>query len=375
MLRRAARESAQIGGCPARSTCEPMPDSALMVVVRRWANRGKNTDIEHLRRFFPGATFVSTEHAIKRPYRLLKAVAGWARQDGYTSYSLGMELAAIQQALRLRPRLIHFWYADHEYRHTWLAARLIGARIVGTLFFSIEEFERRMPSKEHLRRLDLVLASGRRQMDYLKSFVDEHKIAYLPLGVDTSFFCPPADPARRWAGGLRLLQVGVNRRDFSTLRMVFLRLKDKYPDLTLEMVGCRGAQDGFEGQPGITFHPFLNDEQLLDVYHRATLLILPLLEGGSSQALNEALATGLPVVTNQMPNLEDYASTEGVAMCPPGDADAMFRACDALLSSRERWEQASQHARRHMQQFDWGVIHERLLALYEQYLGLRVVTL
>lgn len=375
MLRRAAGEPARAGGRTAWSTCKTMPDSALMVVVRRWANRGKNTDIEHLRRFFPGATFVSTEHAVKRPYRLLKAVAGWARQDGYTSYSLGMELATIRQALRLRPRLIHFWYADHEYRHTWMAARLIGARIVGTLFFSIEEFERRMPSKEHLRRLDLVLASGRRQMDYLQNFVDGHKIAYLPLGVDTSFFCPPADPARRWAERPRLLQVGVNRRDFPTLRRVFLRLREKYPNLTLEMVGCRGAQDSFEGQPGVTFHPFLNDEQLLDVYHGATLLILPLLEGGSSQALNEALATGLPVVTNRMPNLEDYTSTEGVAMCPPGDADAMFGACDALLSSREQWERASQSARRHMRQFDWQMIRERLLALYEQHLGLRVVTL
>ncbi len=140
------------------------------------------------------------------------------------------------------------------------------------------------------------------------------------------------------------------------------------------MVGCQGAEEHFRGEPGVFFHPFLSDEELLAVYQRSTLLVLPLLEGGSSNALNEALASGLPVAASRMPNLEDYASTGCVAMCPPGDPEAMFRACNALLSDRVRWERASARAREHMRQFDWQMIRERLLALYEERLGLRVIT-
>ena len=61
-----------------------------------------------------------------------------------------------------------------------------------------------------------MIASGQRQMDYLKQYVDSSRLVYLPLGVDCSFFKPPGDPSIGWENGPRLLQVGVNRRDFDT---------------------------------------------------------------------------------------------------------------------------------------------------------------
>jgi glycosyltransferase involved in cell wall biosynthesis len=350
-----------------------IPDSKLLLISRRWIKRGQNTDFEHFFNFFPGATKVTTGDELQSPYRVLKVIAKQAKQDGYTSYSVGMEAAAMGRMLRHRPRLVHFWYAEQEYHYAWLAARAVGAKIVGTFFFSVEEFENRMPHKQHLKHLDLVLSSGQWQMDYLKQYVDESRLAYLPLGVDCSFFKPPDDPSLRWKNGPRLLQVGVNRRDFDTLRRVVERLKKHYPNLRLEMVGCREVQDQFEGDSFVVFHPFLNDEELLQVYHQATLMLLPLLEGGSSQALNEAMATGLPVVATRMPNLEDYVSEEGVRLCLPGDIEAMVQACLDLLDNRGAWGKASTASVQHVSQYDWPNIKRQLLEHYEEHLGIRVV--
>jgi len=356
-----------------RTTVQKIPDSKLLLVARRWAKRGKNTDFEHFFSFFPGAIKVTTGDELQFPYRVLKAISKQAKQDGYTSYSVGMEAAAMARMLRHRPRLVHFWFADHEYHHAWMGARAVGAKIVGTFFFSVEEFENRMSYKQHLRHLDLVISSGQRQMDYLKQYVDERRLAYLPLGVDCSFFKPPDDPSLRWENGPRLLQVGVNRRDFDTLRKVVGQIKEHYPNLRLEMVGCREAQDQFEGDSTVVFHPFLSDEELLQVYQQATLMILPLLEGGSSNAFNEAMAAGLPVVATQMPNLEDYISKDGVRLCPPGDIEAMAQACLELLDNRRAWEKASTAAVQHVSQYDWPNIKRQLLEHYEERLGLRVI--
>ena len=47
-----------------------------------------------------------------------------------------------------------------------------------------------MPNKLHLKNADLITCSGKAQIEYLKEFIDEKKLAYLPLGVDTKVFFP-----------------------------------------------------------------------------------------------------------------------------------------------------------------------------------------
>jgi glycosyltransferase involved in cell wall biosynthesis len=351
-----------------------IPASRVLLISRRWTQRGLRSDIDHFFNLFPGARKVSTSNRFKRPYSLLKKIGMMANQQSYNSYSAGIEFRAIWEMLIHRPRVVHFWYAEHEYHYSWLMAKLIGAKLVGNCFFSIEELERRMPDKRHLRHLDLVTASGKKQMAYLESFIEPSKLAYLPLGIDTGFFSPPSQPRWRTRQPPVLLHVGNNRRDIPTLKKVFLKLKASFPDLQLQLVGGDFARPYFHGLPDVQFHPFLSDAQLLKVYHRASLLILPLLEGASSQSLNEAMATGLPVITNQLPNLEDYVVFPAVQQSPVGDANAMAAQSLKLLREPDFAEQASSTARRHALQFDFSRIGDTLHSLYESKLNYRILS-
>ena len=112
---------------------------------------------------------------------------------------------------------------------------------------------------------------------------------------------------------------------------------------------------------------------LLKIYQDASLLILPLLEGGSSQTLNEAMATGLPVVTNDLPNLEDYISQKAMLVSPPGDAELMANHCCQLLMNRKLWEDASREARFHSKQFDFQEIRKKLIEIYREYIGFEIM--
>ena len=77
-----------------------------------------------------------------------------------------------------RPKIIHFWFADHDYHFSSYTARLIGAKLIGNFFFSIEEFERRMPNKNHLKHLDLITASGKKQMEYKADYFPREKTPF-----------------------------------------------------------------------------------------------------------------------------------------------------------------------------------------------------
>jgi glycosyltransferase involved in cell wall biosynthesis len=342
----------------------PQVDLAdVLLIARRWARRGDHTSVERFVDYLPGAQVLTTDDLWQRPDRVLHWLATRAPHEGYTIWGVEFELRAVLRALRprRRPRIVHFLYGDHDFHHSGAPLRRLGVRTVATFFFSVEELDRRLPDKAHLRRLDLVLATGEAQRRHLARFVDPDRLAVLPLGVDTEFFHP--DPAVAAVPG-RLLQVGLNRRDLDTLVAAYAALRAEDDTLSLELVGCPELAPAFAGLDGVLVADHLDDDGLRRAYREAQVLLLPLEEGGSSNALNEALACGLPVVATDLPNLVDYAEPPAVRLTPPGDAAAMADACRGLLDDPAAWAEASGAARRWAEGHDWAVVRDRLLALY-----------
>jgi len=319
--------------------------------------------VERFVDYLPGARVLTTDDLWQRPDRILHWLATRAPHDGYTIWGVEFEARAVLRSLRRRrrPRIVHFLYGDHDFHHSGGVLRRLGVRSVATFFFSVEELDRRLPDKRHLRQLDLVLATGEAQRRHLARFVDPERLAVLPLGVDTGFFCP--DPAVSPVPG-RLLQVGLNRRDVDTLVAAYAALRAADATLNLELVGCPELAPAFAGSDGVVVAEHLDDDGLRRAYREAQVLLLPLEEGGSSNALNEALACGLPVVATDLPNLVDYAEPPAVRLVPPGDATAMAEACRGLLDDPAARAEAAAAARRWAEGHDWAVVRERLLELY-----------
>lgn len=346
--------------------------SEVLFVSRQWVARGKNTDFNHVFSWYPGARIVTNENAILRPYFLLKALADHTKRDGYRSLNLGLELAALWEIAKKRPKLVHFLYADSDLHYLGYITRWLKIPLVANFYFSIHEFERRMPHKKFLKTISLITATGRSQKEYLSNFVSPEKIAYLPLGIDTRFFKVPAHNVLRFQQKPVILHVGVNRRDFSTLKRIFLELKSRYPEISFQMVHGAAVKDQFQDLPYVYFHNFLSDEQLLEVYQKASLLLLPLLDGASSQTLNEAMATGLPVVTTDLPILSEYSVGTGIQLCKKGDAKGMVEACINLLENQGFWEESSRLARVGAERFDFSKIKGSLFDIYREKLGLNI---
>ena len=148
-----------------------VPADKLMLVARNWSKRGENTDFRHFFKFFTGSVNISNNDFFQFDNALFRMLKRSARHDGYSSLSAALEWEVFKKSWIYRPKIIHFWFADHDYHFSFRTAKLFGAKIVGNFFFSIEEFERRMPDKSHLKHLDLITASGRKQMDYLSKYV------------------------------------------------------------------------------------------------------------------------------------------------------------------------------------------------------------
>ena len=342
----------------------------LLFVGRNWSTMGANNTFENLLKFFPEANNVTSKDLRgfdNRIYRYLKNKTG---NSCYSSLSVALELNVLKKVMGNKIKIIHYWFGDHDYYYGFLFKKLFDFKIIINLFFSLEELERRMPNKIHLKKADLITCSGKAQIDYLSTFINSNKLAYLPLGIDTKSFKPLNGKNNRDKN--LVICVGNNRRDYGTLKKIFLILKKKRPSIKLKLAGSLSAEGNFINHPEVEILPFLSEKKFRDLYNKASILILPLLEGGSSQTLNEALSSGLPVITNSFPNLIDYSNTKAVLSFQPKDYKSMAHACLDLLDDGRRIDVMSKSARQHMLNYDNAVIKKKLMGIYTSYLGIKI---
>ncbi len=342
----------------------------ILLIGRKWSSRGQNNDFEHFLNFFPGSINVTSKELKKfdnKIYRYLKFKTG---NSCYSSLSVALEYEALFKLIRNDIKLIHYWFGDHDYYYGYLFKKTFGTKLVVNLFFSIEELENRMPNKLHLKNADLITCSGYAQLEYLQKFIDKKKLVYLPLGVDTIFFSTPKHFKERNEN--LIVCIGNNRRDYKTLKKVYLRIKENLPNIKLKLAGSTPGKFFFSDNPEVEFLPFLEDVEFRNLFRKASLLILPLLEGGSSQTLNEALSCGLPVITNKFPNLSDYTKTEAVIEHHPGDYEGMAKSCIDLLKNKKKLSAMSDAGRKHIKKFDFIEIKNKLIDIYSEQLGIKI---
>lgn len=75
----------------------------------------------------------------------------------------------------------------------------------------------------------------------------------------------------------------------------------------------------------------------------------------------EALASGLPVITTNAPGVDEIIRDERDGFkVPAGDAEALRKACEALIASGDWRERALARAR----DFDWAEVASQYESLY-----------
>lgn len=81
------------------------------------------------------------------------------------------------------------------------------------------------------------------------------------------------------------------------------------------------------------FDGFVPEEQVLDYFHGADVLVMPYRAIDQSGVVFMALATGLPVVATNVGSLAEYVPLTGGQVVEPGDADALLAGLRVVLAS------------------------------------------
>lgn len=165
----------------------------------------------------------------------------------------------------------------------------------------------------------------------------QRKAVILPNSLNPDFIRPRYEGVR----DKRIVSVGrmdANKNHAMMIR-AFASLAERYPDYTLTIYGegeLRKALEELVAQLGLSDRVFMPGviPDVAKQIEKASLFLLTSYSEGISNALIEALATGLPVISTDVPSggtVELITDNVNGLIIPVGDEKALERAMDRLL--------------------------------------------
>lgn len=154
------------------------------------------------------------------------------------------------------------------------------------------------------KNASMVIACSTGLKELAKKTNADQKIEVIPNGINIELFKPdaskkPADKFIITLGGTRL----TGRKGIKYLIEAVSELQSQYPQIRLKIIGDGDEKENLERQcqelnisSKIQFLGKINNKELPPYYQEASLFVLPSLNEGMSNAMLEALASGLPIV-------------------------------------------------------------------------------
>jgi alpha-maltose-1-phosphate synthase len=236
------------------------------------------------------------------------------------------------------------------------------------------------------RRIDRALAYERRvyhgidkiltMSEYLRrSFIRDFDVPedrVVAVGAGINLDEVPGELAEKRYDGREVLFIGVDfaRKGGWELLKAFQRVRGRYPDARLHIVGPRELAIPPDLEGGVSFHGFLNksnpaDRARLDeLFGRCCLFVMPSLYEPFGIAPLEAMVHQLPcLVTNRWALAETVTPGETGDLVECGDVDDLAAKLGALLADPDALRQMGDAGRRMvLERYTWDRVARRVVA-------------
>ncbi|AHK30721.1 phosphatidylinositol alpha-mannosyltransferase [Rhodococcus opacus PD630] len=196
----------------------------------------------------------------------------------------------------------------------------------------------------------------------------------IPNGVDVSAFAnaePLPGYPRRGRTILFLGRYDEPRKGMAVLLKALPTLVEKYPDLEVLVVG-RGDEDKLRREAGPVFGHLrllgqVDDAEKASALQSADVYCAPNLGGESfGIVLVEAMAAGAAVVASELDAFRRVLRDgQAGVLVPVGDAAALAAGIDSVLGDPERSAALTDFSRTVVTEYDWPVVAEQILRVYE----------
>jgi glycosyltransferase involved in cell wall biosynthesis len=300
------------------------------------------------------------------PRGLIRDRIMWRIADGVIAYdrkALATELKTAGCMLKNRGGIYHILYGENTYHYLGFLNNLRRNRLVATFHLPPDPFRQVVRTDWHIRQLSAVVCVGQTQLEFFADFLGQERVFFVPHGVDTEYFSPPASFAERSSN--LCLFVGSYLRDFPTLRGVIELVTFQRPEIQFIVVTSPGNFERIGFHPNLTLRTGITESELLSLYRLAAVMVMPMQDATANNAVLEGMACGLPVVVTDVGSIRDYLNPACAVMVLAHDSRTMAQEVLDVLDDAVRRQAMSEQARQEALKFSWPEVIRKLQSVYE----------
>jgi len=217
----------------------------------------------------------------------------------------------------------------------------------------------------------LVVANSNGLRKLALEFMPALDIRVIPNGVDTGKFHP--SQKQELTKPIQALTVCrlISRKRIDLLIRAVARAKELGLDVRLNIAGhgnlmepLRRLADQLSIADSIAFMGAVPAERMPQLYRDNHIFVMSSAHEGMSNAMLEAMASGLPIITTRCEGAEELIEDNGIVVEDPR-AEAIAEAAKELADNQQEYELMSIAARKRAERFSWSSTAEEYLKLYE----------
>ncbi|HET9428329.1 MAG TPA: glycosyltransferase family 1 protein [Allosphingosinicella sp.] len=299
-------------------------------------------------------------------------------------FALGLPRRIRQDVEAFAPDLVHVATPDLLGLRAQSLARRLGVPVLASYHTRFESYLghyglgwARFALMAHLRRFyrrsDLVLAPNRASAGEIRALRGDDRVKIWGRGVDRALFSPERrDLAWRrsqgWADkdivilffGRLVLEKGVDVF-VETLR----RLSSSGIHVRALVVGAGPAVERFAPLPGATLAGHLDGPELARAVASADILLAPSLTETFGNVMLEAMASGLAIVSADVPSARNLIAPGSSGLLVPPDPASYAKAITALVRDTMKRQRIGEAARAASAAFSWDEASRSVEEAYE----------
>jgi len=217
----------------------------------------------------------------------------------------------------------------------------------------------------------LVVANSNGLRELALEFMPALDIRVIPNGVDTEIFRP--SEKQTLTKPIQALTVCrlISRKRIDLLIRAVARAKEFGLDVRLNIAGhgnlmepLRRLADQLNITDSVAFMGRVPAERMPQLYRDNHIFVMSSAHEGMSNAMLEAMASGLPIITTRCEGAEELIENNGIVVEDPR-AEAIAEAVKELADNHQEYKLMSIAARKRAERFSWSSTAEEYLKFYE----------
>jgi glycosyltransferase involved in cell wall biosynthesis len=215
---------------------------------------------------------------------------------------------------------------------------------------------------KNFKRCDKAIILEKNSVNNFSKLLEIPQVKFIPHGINLNIFQPNPKLLRK---SRSILFLGNWLRDFEFAARVFQELVNKNHDIEINIIVNKRNANHFYKINNVNIYTNLSDEQLIKLLQTQPLLFLPLLSATANNAILEAAASGLPIMTTKHFSTFDYFSKDSIfvfSLDNHNHSEFIVDEICKLLNNPEILFKLSQNAQSDVQKIAWESIASEVIS-------------